>query len=105
MKINTLREKVKTLNIEYSDKKEVLDSFSKDASIFTIKPRVVFFPKSKEEIIKIFDFVREWNSDPFIKGNNKLSISNFGAGTDMSGGPLGDSVIISHTKYLNKIIE
>ena len=105
MNTDPLIQKIKILNIEYSNKKVVLDKFSKDASIFTISPRVVFFPKNKDEIMKIFDFVIEWNNDPFIKDNNKLSISNFGAGTDMSGGPLGDSVIISHTKYLNKIIE
>ena len=105
MNTDPLIQKIKILNIEYSNKKVVLDKFSKDASIFTISPRVVFFPKSKDEIINIFNFVQEWNNDPFIKDNNKLSISNFGAGTDMSGGPLGDSVIISHTKYLNKIIE
>ena len=105
MNTDPLIQKIKILNIEYSNKKVVLDKFSKDASIFTISPRVVFFPKNKDEIINIFNFVQEWNNDPFIKDNNKLSISNFGAGTDMSGGPLGDSVIISHTKYLNKIIE
>ena len=95
---------INDMNVEFSNDEETLNKYSKDASIFTIKPSIVFFPKNKDEIIKIFNLTRNWNQDP-NNNTDKLSISNFGAGTDMSGGGLTNSIIISHTKYLNKIIE
>lgn len=76
-----------------SDEKN-LDKFSHDASIFEVKPKVVVFPKDVEDIKTLVKFTNE---------NNGLSLTARSGGTDMSGGPLNDSIIIAFDKYFNKI--
>src|SRR5260221_529405 len=74
--------------------------YSHDASIFEVKPEVVIYPKNSEDIQKIVSWVKEHkSSDP------KLSITARAAGTDMSGGPLNESIILDVTKYLNHVLE
>ncbi|MDI9354824.1 MAG: hypothetical protein QM532_01145 [Cyanobium sp. MAG06] len=74
--ISTLITAIKSLNIEYSNTSTILDKYSKDASIFTIRPKVVFFPKNTAEIEIIYNFVLEWNNNNITENKNKLSISN-----------------------------
>lgn len=81
---------------EVSDDPESLETFSKDASIFEVKPRVIVTPKDVEDIKALVKFV---NSHP------DLSLTPRAAGTDMSGGPLSDSIVIDMTKYFNQVIE
>jgi FAD/FMN-containing dehydrogenase len=73
-----------------------LETFSKDASIFEVKPQIIVAPKDTEDIKSLVKFV---NSNP------GLSLTPRSAGTDMSGGPLSDSIVLDMTKYFNQIIE
>ena len=74
-------------------------TYSHDASLFEVKPGVVVWPKNSEEIKKIVRLVsEEKKSDP------SLSITARSAGTDMSGGPLNESIILDFTKYINRLI-
>jgi len=84
--------------IDFSFSDEDIEKNSIDASLFSVKPLIIIFPKNKFEISNIIKFVNQ-NKDL------KLNITSRAAGTDMSGGPLGDSIILSFTKYFNKIIE
>ncbi len=85
-------------------KGEVLDDTSslkkaaKDASIFEITPQIVVYPKDTEDIKKIVRFVNEHQQ-------NGVSITVRSAGTDMSGGAIGDSIVMDMTKYFNQIIK
>ncbi len=83
---------------EVKSDKETLDFFSKDASLFKIRPQVVAFPKDTQDVQALVKFVSEAKS----KGEN-LAISARAAGTDMTGGPLSESIVMSFTKYFNHI--
>jgi FAD/FMN-containing dehydrogenase len=79
---------------------ETLKTYSKDASLFEIKPSVVMFPKDSEDIKTLVKWVNE------NKGSNpELSITVRSAGTDMTGAAIGSSIILDVTRYMNKIIE
>lgn len=75
-------------------------TYSRDASIFEITPQVVIYPKHTKDVQTIIRFVQEYK-----KEFPKLSVTARSAGTDMSGGPLNDSIILDFTKYINKITE
>lgn len=71
-----------------------LESASHDASIFEVRPKVVVRPKNVEDIKKLV----------LYSANNKgVSLSARSAGTDMSGGPLTESVVVDFLKYFNHI--
>jgi FAD/FMN-containing dehydrogenase len=78
-----------------------IETFSKDASIFKIKPDVVCVPKNTLDVSRLVHFVHTERSS----GNTKISLTARSAGTDMSGGPLSDSIIVSFTEYINTIQE
>src|SRR3989344_7476966 len=73
---------------------ETLAMYSKDASIFEVKPKLVVFPKDAKDVQRLVNFVRK------RKG---LSLTARAAGTDMTGGPLTESIVVSFTKYINHI--
>ena len=75
---------------------QTLTTYSKDASIFEIKPQAVVYPRDCEDIKKLVAFV---NQDP-----NNLSITPRAAGTDMTGGAIGEGIILDVSKHLNKLI-
>ncbi len=85
-------------DIDTSD--TTLKNYSRDASLFEIKPQVVVFPKNSKDVGELVKWVNENKKD-----YPTLSITPRSAGTDMSGGPLNESVIVDFTKYMNKIIK
>src|SRR3989344_3096681 len=85
----------KLFSVEILDDPETLEKYSKDASIFTISPKVVIFPKDSEDIKQIVKYVSA----------NKLSITVRSGGTDMSGGAIGENIILDVSEYLNKLID
>lgn len=79
---------------------ETLKKFSHDASLFEVQPELVIAPKNVEDIKKIVKFCAEQKiAQPGI------SITARSAGTDMSGGPLNNSIILDFTKYFNHVSE
>ena len=77
---------------------QTLAAFSKDASIYKIRPQVVVFPKDSADVQALVKFVAEAKKE----GDN-LSLTARAAGTDMTGGPLSESIVVSFTKYINHI--
>ena len=73
----------------------VLKEYSRDASVCEIIPQVVLCPKTVEDIKSIVKFV---------SNNEGLSITVRAAGTDMSGAPIGESIIIDVNKYIRGVI-
>ncbi len=75
---------------------ETLNKYSHDASIFEIKPKVVISPKNIKDLKNIVLFARKYSN---------VNITARSAGTDMSGGPLNNSIILDFLKYFNHIKE
>ncbi len=73
---------------------------SRDTSVFSVMPQVVVYPKDAEDVAALVSTVREAR-----KSGIPASITARSAGTDMSGGPLGNSVVAVFTKYMNKVLE
>ena len=76
-----------------------LKKFSRDYSIFKVTPQVVVFPKDVEDLKNLVKFVAKKKA----AGEN-ISLTGRSAGTDMTGGPLSQSIIVSFTKYFNHIL-
>lgn len=79
---------------------KTLNDYSRDYSLFKVKPKVVVFPKDAEDVKNLVRFVSKEKS----AGRN-TSLTGRSAGTDMTGGPLGESIIVEFTKYFNHIKE
>ncbi len=85
---------------DVDDSSSALEKYSRDASLFCVRPAVVVFPKDVEDIKKLVRFVGEERS----KGR-AVSLTARSAGTDMTGGPLTESIVMDMTKYFNRLIE
>ncbi len=83
---------------EVKSDEQTLATFSKDASLYKLKPKMVVFPKDSEDIKKIVRWVAAEK-----KNDSTLSLTARAAGTDMSGGALTESIMVSMTKYFNHI--
>ena len=77
-----------------------LETYSHDASLFEIKPRVVVYPKDADDIKILVKWVNTHK-----KEDPTLSITARSAGTDMSGGAIGSSIIVDFLRYMNVIQE
>ncbi|MDP3710726.1 MAG: FAD-binding oxidoreductase [bacterium] len=97
---NLLGDLKNKLKIETKNSREILDSYSRDASLFKIKPQAVVFPKNTEDIKNLVRFAREAKS----RGEN-VSLTARSGGTDMTGGPLTESVVVDMAKHFGRIKE
>lgn len=94
-----LKDKVKEFfKGDIQDDEETLKTYSRDASIFEVKPRLVVFPKDSEDVENLIKFINE-------PGNHHLSLTARSGGTDMTGGPLNQGIIVEFVKYFNHIKE
>lgn len=85
-------------DIDQSD--ETRETYSHDASLFELKPKTVVFPKDSTDIQKLVGWVAQHKADV-----PDLSITPRSAGTDMSGGAIGESIVADMTKYMNQLTE
>lgn len=77
-----------------------LEKYSHDASLFIVRPQLVVYPKNADDIGILMRWANSAKqSDPTI------SLTVRAAGTCMSGGPLGESVIVDVTRYFTKLGE
>ena len=95
----TLRDELqKIIKGEVVDDEKMLEEYSRGYSIFEVKPRVIVFPRDEEDVKKLVTFVKKHPA-------KKLSITARSAGTDMSGGCLGESIILDFSKHMNTLKE
>lgn len=93
-----LAEQLKSLiKGEVSTDQPTLELYSHDASLFEVKPQVVVFPKDQKDVESLVGFVSENKKD-----HPDLSLTGRSAGTDMGGGAINESIIVSFTKYFNQ---
>jgi FAD/FMN-containing dehydrogenase len=83
-----------------SSDKRILEKYSTDESIFSIRPQVVIQPKNKQDVeIAVKVIARE------TKRFTSLSLTPRAAGTGLSGGSLTDSIVLDVCTHLHKIGE
>lgn len=87
----------RTFKGEIQDDQETLTKYSRDASIFEIKPQLVVIPQNSVDIQGLIKFINDNQKD-------KLSVTCRAAGTDMTGGAINESIILD-TKNLSQLIE
>lgn len=90
----------KTIRGDVDVTQETLESYTHDASLFGVQPQLVAFPKDVHDIEALVHFVNEEQED-----HPDLSLTGWAGGTDMTGGPLSESVVVSFTKYMNHVWE
>ncbi|MBU6323164.1 MAG: FAD-binding oxidoreductase [Patescibacteria group bacterium] len=85
---------------DVSDAPEDLAKASRDTSLFMRMPKLVVFPKDADDVAAAVRVVRAAR-----EGGAQVALAARSAGTDMSGGPLTDGVVISFTRYMNHMGE
>lgn len=81
-----------------STDKHMLDAYSNDESIFTIRPQIVLQPFNQKDVeIAVSVLSKETQRFP------SLSLTPRAAGTGLGGGSLTDSVVVDVRKHLNRI--
>lgn len=99
--MNNLESEIKNIiRGEVESDEKTLDKYSVDASVFKIKPKLVVYPKDAEDIKALVKFVAEKK-----KENPDLSLTVRSGGTDMSGGPLTESVVVDVNRHINRLKE
>ncbi len=83
---------------DVEDSDEILLKYSRDASLLEVRPEIVVFPKDSEDIKALVKWVGD-NKDKYPK----LALTSRSAGTCMSGGAIGESIIVDFTRYMNRI--
>lgn len=85
---------------EVEDDEKTLIRYSRDASLFEIKPQVIVFPKDTDDLKALVRFAAEEK-----KNGKVISLTARSGGTDMTGGPLGESVVVDFTRHFHQIDE
>jgi len=88
------------LDGEVTDQLSLRRYFSTDASILTLTPSVIAFPRHENDIRKVARF--SWQ---LAERGQSLPLTVRGGGTDTSGAAIGSGAILVTTKHLNKIID
>lgn len=83
-------------DVDASD--ETREFYSHDASLFELKPQVVAFPKSGDDIKALVAFVTEHKKDV-----PNLSLTARSRGTDMSGAAINDSIIVDTSRHMTAV--
>ena len=84
---------------EIEDSNETLTKYSHDASLLEVRPQLVLFPLDSLDVQNLVAWVAA-NKEKYPN----LSITPRSAGTDMSGGAIGESIILDFTRHMNKLI-
>lgn len=80
----------------YSDEK-TLDEYSRDASLFQLRPQLVVSPTNVKDISALVNFAN-------LNCQRGISLTARSGGTDMTGGPLTESICLDMTAHFDKII-
>lgn len=89
----------KVVRGEVDDSPEAREAASRDTSLYRVVPEVVVRPLDTPDVQAVVRYA----TDAKKKGT-AISIVARSAGTDMSGGPLGSSIILDMTRHFTRII-
>ncbi len=90
----------KVVRGEILEDEKTRTQYSRDASLLEVRPQAVIFPKDVEDLKNLVGYVSKEK-----KNQPKLSLTPRSAGTDMTGGPLSESLVLDFTKHFNHIKE
>lgn len=79
---------------------DVLDYFSKDESILTLRPQLVVYPRTENDIRKVMRFT--WQ---LAEKGKVVPVTVRGMGTDQTGAALGSGIIIVTPAHMNKVVQ
>ncbi len=97
--MNILKQKLQEIFTgEIEDDSNTKEFYSHDASMFELQPELVVYPKDSNDLKNLVKFVAEKKS---VLPN--ISITPRSAGTDMSGGAIGQSIVVDFTRHFNNI--
>lgn len=97
----SLREDIATiLRGDVFDDAETLERFSRDTSIFRRRPSLVVAPRDADDVATLVKKTHELR-----QAGSVVSLVGRSAGTDMTGGPLTDSIVVSFTPHMNRMVE
>lgn len=85
---------------EVIDDATELARLSRDTSIFEVRPTLAVRPMDADDVSAIVRFVRE-KKDSGVP----LALAGRSAGTDMTGGPLTEGIVIEYVPHMNAIRE
>ena len=85
---------------DVSDDLPTRTTYSRDTSIFERMPSVVVFPKNADDVAAVVTYAHKAK-----EAGETISVTARSAGTDMTGGPLTDSISLVFTKHMNHIGE
>lgn len=98
---NSLKDTLtQVLKGEITDSAEALAAASRDTSLFTRTPSLIVSPKDTDDVVAL---VKEIHAAK--ETDDTLSVTARSGGTDMSGGPLTTSVVVSFTPHMNHVTE
>ena len=83
---------------EVSDDDAAIAAYEHDASIFKLAPEAVVFPEDSADIGAVVAYAD-------AHADEGVSITPRSAGTDMSGGAIGESIVLDVSKHMNRIKE
>ncbi|MDB5167762.1 MAG: putative oxidoreductase [Candidatus Saccharibacteria bacterium] len=98
--MNIQTELSKIFKGELDTSAEALDFYSHDASLFELRPQVVAFPRDADDVKAVVNFVNQ-HKDEYPE----LNITPRSRGTDMSGGAIGESILLDVSMYMNALHE
>ena len=84
---------------EVSSSKPILEKFSRDGSVLSLKPEIIVFPRSTSDIRKIARFASQLSE----KGHS-LSVTVRGFGGDATGASVGKGIVVNMTAHLNQVL-
>ncbi|MBI5405903.1 FAD-binding oxidoreductase [Candidatus Kaiserbacteria bacterium] len=85
---------------EVSNDAVALEKASRDTSLFERMPKLVVYPKDAKDVSAAVREVARARS-----AGADVSLAARAGGTDMSGGPLTTSIVVSFTKHMNHVLE
>ncbi|HVU59412.1 MAG TPA: FAD-binding oxidoreductase [Candidatus Saccharimonadales bacterium] len=85
---------------EVIESADIRHAFAADASIFTLTPSLVLYPRSEQDVRKAARFI--WQ---LAERGRIVPITARGAGTDQSGAAIGSGMIMAFPAHLNRILE
>ncbi len=74
--------------------------FSTDASIFTLAPAIILYPRNENDVRKAARFT--WQ---LAERGRVIPMTARGAGTDQSGAAIGSGIILAFPAHMNRILE
>ncbi|MBI2279035.1 MAG: FAD-binding oxidoreductase [Candidatus Brennerbacteria bacterium] len=95
-----IAEELKNLNLEVVDDEASRARYARDASLFEVTPEAAAYPRSAEEVKTFVRFATEKK-----KAGADISLTARGGGSDMTGGPLSESVVLDFTRHMNHVLE